>query len=160
MSPHTLGPSFAGVFVRELDRLVHLVEDYPDEADLWRVEGSVRNPPGTLALHLAGNLEHYVGTILGGTDYVRDRDGEFGDREVPRSELVARIRAARATIASVLERLSDEELLATAPDGLPGSLDGEEVSAAGFLAHLTWHTGWHLGQIDYHRRLLVGGEAL
>ncbi len=160
MSSRTLGPAFARVFVRELDRLVRLVEDYPDEADLWRVEGSVRNAPGTLALHLAGNLEHYLGAVLGGTEYARDREREFGDRAVPRAEIVARIRSARDTVDSVLGGLSDEELLAPAPAGLPGSLDGEEVSTAGFLTHLTWHTGWHLGQIDYHRRLLVGGDAL
>ncbi len=155
----SLGPAFASILVRELDRLIRQLEAYPDEADLWTTPGSTRNSPGTLALHLAGNLEHFVGSVLGGTDYVRDRDAEFGDRDVPRDEIVRRIRACQATLRDVLGGVDDATLLAGYPARLPASL-GEHASSAAFLAHLTWHFGWHLGQIDYHRRMQVGGEAV
>ena len=163
MSGATLGPAFAGILVRELDRLIRLVEAYPDEESLWETAGSAKNSAGTLALHLVGNLEHFVGAGLGGTGYVRDREAEFGDRDVSRAEIVARIRGCQETMRASLEARSDEELLGAYPSPLPGtlaaSLDGE-ATAASMLAHLTWHLGWHLGQIDYHRRILVGGEAV
>lgn len=160
MNDSILGPAYARILVRELDRLVRLVEAYPDEADLWRTEGSITNSGGTLALHLVGNLEHFVGAVLGETGYVRDREAEFGDRDVPREDIVRRIRACQQALRDTLEGLGDEALLGAYPATLPASLGGEGVPAATFLTHLTWHLGWHLGQIDYHRRMLVGGEAV
>lgn len=159
MSAATLGPAFARILSRELDRLVRLLESYPDEESLWRVEGSVRNSPGTLALHMVGNLEHFVGAVLGDTGYLRDREAEFGERDLSRKEIIGRIRGCQKTVRTTLDGLSDRTLLTTYPATLPASL-GEDVSAAEFLAHLTWHLGWHLGQVDYHRRLLVGGDAV
>jgi hypothetical protein len=159
MNARILGPAYAQILVRELERLVRQVEGYPDEADLWRTSGSVKNSAGTLALHLAGNLEHFVGTALGGTGYVRDREGEFGDRDVPRDEIVRRIRACQATMRDTLTDMDDATLLAAYPAQAPASL-GDDVATATFLTHLIWHLGWHLGQIDYHRRMLVGGEAV
>lgn len=156
----TLGPAYASILTRELDRLVRQIEAYPDEADLWRTEGSITNSAGTLALHLAGNLEHFVGAALGGSGYIRDRDAEFGDRGVARDEIVRRIRACQDAIRDTLSEIPDATLLAPYPGKAPASLGGEGVSAATFLTHLTWHLGWHLGQIDYHRRMLVGGEAV
>lgn len=159
MSGTTLGPAFARILTRELERLIRLLEAYPDEESLWRVEGSVRNSAGTLALHMAGNLEHFVGHVLGESDYVRDREAEFGERDVPRGEMIRRIRRCQETVRESLDTMSDETLLDPCPGPLPGSL-GAEPSAAEFLTHLTWHLGWHLGQVDYHRRLLVGGDAV
>lgn len=159
MSGRTLGPAFAGILNRELDRLVRLLEAYPDDESVWAVSGSVENSAGTLALHLAGNLEHFVGAVLGGSGYVRDREAEFGARDVSRAEMIRRIRRCQASVRAALEDRSDAELLEAFPATLPASL-GEGVSAAAFLAHLTWHLGWHLGQVDYHRRLLVGGDPV
>lgn len=159
MTSSTLASAYARVLTRELDRLVRLLEAYPDEASVWRTAGSATNSAGTLALHLVGNLEHFVGAVLGETGYVRDREAEFGDRDVPREEIVARIRRCQETLSGALQGRSDEALLAAYPATLPASL-GEDVSAAEFLAHLTWHLGWHLGQVDYHRRILVGGDPV
>ena len=158
-STPVLGPAFASILVRELERLVRQVEAYPDEADLWRTPGTTKNSAGTLALHLAGNLEHFIGAVLGWSGYVRDREAEFGDRDVPREEVIRRIRACQRTMQETLGRMDDDTLLAAYPSQLPASL-GEHATSAAFLAHLTWHFGWHLGQIDYHRRMLVGGEAV
>jgi hypothetical protein len=159
MNDPVLGPAYASILIRELERLVRQLEAYPDEADLWRTPGSVKNSAGTLALHLAGNLEHFVGTVLGETGYVRDREGEFGDRDVSRDEIIRRIRACQETMRETLGGMDDATLLAPYPGPLPATL-GSEVASAAFLTHLTWHFGWHLGQIDYHRRILVGGEAV
>jgi len=161
MSDFVLGPAFATLLTRELERLVRQVEAYPDEADLWCTPGSVTNSAGTLALHLAGNLEHFVGGALGGSGHVRDRDEEFGDRDVPRGEIIRciRIRACRTNVRRALEARSDATLLTAYPGQAPASL-GEGVTAATFLTHLTWHLGWHLGQIDDHRRAVAGGNPV
>jgi hypothetical protein len=157
----TAGKEFALIVGRELDRLSELVASYRDPASLWRVTGAAQNPPGTLALHLAGNLEHYVGAVLGGTGYVRDRDAEFADREVPKEEILRRIASAKRAATSTLERLDDETL----GQMYPASTGAGEMGGIGegttrhFLVHLTWHLGWHLGQIYYHRQLLAEQAA-
>lgn len=151
----TLGPSFAFILNRGLGRLAEQLVSYADERNLWMVGGQTKNSPGTLALHLVGNLEHFIGNVLGGTGYERDRDAEFGERDVPREELLKRIDACRQTMSDTLGALSDEQILAPYPAESPMGLGDE--SAHTFLLHLTGHLSWHLGQIDYHRRIVGGG---
>ena len=152
----TAGKEFAEIVGRELDRLSELIASYRDPDSLWNVTGDAQNPPGTLALHLAGNLEHYVGAVLGGTGYLRDRDAEFANRDVPKEEILRRIASAKKVAISTLEELNDEALEQT----YPASTGAGEIGGIGegttrhFLVHRMWHLGWHLGQIYYHRRLL------
>jgi len=128
------------------------VRAYPDEESLWLDAPGIANPGGTLALHLAGNLLHYVGALLGGSGYERDRDAEFSRRDVPRKEILDRIDDARRAVESVLPGLDREGLRRPFPQP-PERMAGIETGA--FLLHLVSHTGYHLGQIDYHRRILV-----
>jgi len=148
----SLGGDLAEVFGRELDRVRDEIEAYGDEDALWRVQGAQKNAPGTLVLHLVGNLLHYIGAEIGGTGYVRDREAEFADRDVPRAELLARVAECRAVIVPVLESTDDEVMDGAYPGGLPGRMAGATTRA--FLVHLTWHIGWHLGHIYYHRLAL------
>ena len=152
----TLGESFAFILDRDLGRVAEQIQAYPDDATLWTVVPGTLNSGGTLALHLAGNLEHFIGAVLGKTDYVRDRDAEFGDRDVPRSEILRRIEACRANVRSALQAMTDDDVMAPYPGTSPRGL-GEE-NAHTFLLHLTAHFSWHLGQLDYHRRMLSGIE--
>jgi len=141
---------------RELDRLSAEIEAYDDESDLWVTRGGQKNAPGTLALHLVGNLMHYIGTGLGETGYVRDRDAEFNDRDVPRTEILRRIASCRDTVTGVLERVDDATMSGTFPGEPPERLRG--ITTRRFLLHLCWHLGWHVGQIYYHR-LSARGDA-
>jgi len=148
-----LGGDFARILDRDLGSLAEQIETYPDDAGVWRSGGSIKNSAGTLALHLVGNLEHFVGAVLGGTDYVRDRDAEFGERDVPRGEILERIDHCRAVVAEALAALPDEALAEPYPGRTPPMLEGASTHL--FLLHLAAHLAWHLGQIDYHRRLLA-----
>jgi hypothetical protein len=148
----TLGSSFAFILDRDLGRLGEQIDSYPTEESLWAVSGSIENSAGTLALHLVGNLEHFVGGVLGSTGFVRDREAEFADRNVPRHALHARIEACRAHVTRTLVAMSDDEVLAPYPGESPRGLGDE--TAHTFLLHLAAHFSWHLGQIDYHRRLV------
>jgi hypothetical protein len=112
---------------------------------------------GTLVLHLAGNIQHYLGARLGDTGYVRDRPAEFARRGVARRELVREIEAARAAVKAALSGPS-------APDpgaDFPETVGGVKVATGEYLVHLTTHFAYHLGQIDYHRRFVTGqGTAI
>lgn len=140
---------------RELDAVRRSVEVYPDEASLWAVPGGLPNPGGTLVLHIAGNLQHYVGAQLGGTGYVRDRDAEFARRDVPRAELLAEIDRARDAVTAGLADIGPERLAAPYPEPVAG----RRVATSDFLVHLLAHLAYHLGQLDYHRRTVTGDRA-
>ncbi len=143
------------LILRDLDALVRELEAYPDTAALWAMPAGLPNSGGTLALHLAGNLEHFVGAVLGRTGYVRDRDAEFRTRGLPREEVVQRVVRARTVVGSVLERLSEADL----EREFPIPVGGVRVAQGDFLAHLAVHLGYHLGQVDYHRRAVTGDRT-
>ena len=135
------------LFVRDLEKLIVQLEGYSSDAAVWVLAGEIKNSAGTLALHLVGNLNQYIGVGLGHTDFVQDRPAEFATRNVPRAELISQI---RATI-TVLERVLGPDLdpLRTYPD----EVLGYPMTTQYFLIHLYGHLNWHLGQVDYHRRL-------
>ncbi len=137
---------------RDLRALAREVEAYADERDLWRLPPGVGNSGGTLALHLAGNLQHYIGRHLGATAYRRDRPGEFAERDVPRAELLRRIEAARQAVRAAADRIGEAELAGDFPE----AVGGVRVDTGEYLVHLAVHLAYHLGQVDYHRRLVTG----
>jgi DinB superfamily len=140
------------IFARDLRALRREIEAYPEERDLWQVPPGITNPGGNLALHLAGNLQYFVGTVLGGTGYVRDRGAEFARRDVPRAELLRQVDAALAAVAQTMARLREPDLAKPYPQ----PVGGVTLSTGDFLLHLAAHFTYHLGQVDYHRRLLTG----
>jgi hypothetical protein len=151
MLQHTI----SSLITRELRALARELAVYPDEASIWALPPGAPNSAGTLALHLVGNLKHFVGARLGGTGYVRDRDAEFARRDVPRAELVRMIDETIAVVERSLAAVSDDALGATYPQAL-GKWSAE---TGDFLAHLAVHLAYHLGQVDYHRRLVTGDAA-
>src|SRR5437762_2625765 len=145
----------AGILVRDLRALRREVEAFADERDLWRVPPGISNSAGTLALHLAGNIRHYIGAVLGRTGYVRDRDAEFALRDVPRTDLLADIDAALVAVERGMARVSDADLTRPYPDPPRGLA----VTTRDYLIHLVAHFTYHLGQVAYHRRLLAAPSA-
>ena len=138
------------IFERDLAKLKAEVEAYPNEGDLWRVEGAIANSAGNLCLHLAGNLRHFFGAVLGGTEYVRDRDAEFNVKFVPRATLLAEVDAAAREVKAVLEKITDVDL----EKNYPIEVFGHPMTTEFFIVHLATHLNYHLGQINYHRRIL------
>jgi len=139
----------AELFARDLQRLESAVAAYATDDALWTLSGQVRNPGGTLCLHLCGNLRHFVGHVLGGLPYIRDREHEFGARDRTKVELLAEVERTRNDVAQALARLTPEQLEAPYPQRV---LEREWNTAA-FLLHLYGHLNYHLGQLDYHRRM-------
>jgi hypothetical protein len=145
-------PSVIAILDRDLRALRREIEAYPDEDSLWLTPAGVSNSAGTLALHLAGNVQHYLGARLGGTGYVRDRPAEFARRHVPRAEIVQEIEAARKSLAAAQSRLTGSDLTEDFPEVI-GNLQFE---TGDYLIHLVSHFTFHLGQLDYHRRMVTG----
>jgi uncharacterized damage-inducible protein DinB len=140
------------LYERDLNKLKEEIELYTDEADLWKTGGDIINPAGNLCLHLTGNLKHFFGAVLGGTGYVRTRDAEFSTKNVAKSELLQGIDEAKSVVLSTLEKLTDEDFAKT----YPIEVFGKPMTTGFFLTHLATHLNWHLGHINYHRRLLAG----
>jgi DinB superfamily len=151
-----LATELAALYVRDLGRLVQELRAFPDTRALWRAAPGVTNAAGTLALHLEGNLREYVGRQLGQIAYTRDRPREFSARDIEQAELVSRIEALREAIPKVIGALSPERLDATYPE----PFDGSSISTRQFLIHLSGHLNYHLGQIDYLRRVTTGDGAI
>ena len=136
------------LITRELRAFRRELEAYPDDASVWRAVPGLPNTGGTLALHVAGNLRHFIGGVVGRDGYVRDRDAEFSRRDVPRAELIAGLDAAIASVEHALESPSKDLLRGAYPEPVAK----RTVGASDFLFHLVAHLAYHLGQIDYHRR--------
>jgi len=152
----TLPDELAALFVRDLTRLAQQLRAFPDTAALWKLAPGVANAAGTLALHLEGNLREYVGRQLGGIEYSRDRPREFSARGIEQDDLIDRMETVRETVRNVIGALTPAVLEAPYPE----PYDGAPISTRQFLIHLSGHLNYHLGQIDYLRRVITGDGAI
>ncbi|WP_323756894.1 DinB family protein [Roseivirga sp.] len=136
---------------RDLDLLSNEVESYSKEENMWITEGEITNTAGNLALHICGNLQHFIGAVLGKTGYERNRDFEFSGKNVSRTELLDSIQETKTAVTDTLQRLPESVLNYPYPHRI---FNNKEMSTLFFLIHLQGHLNYHLGQINYHRRLL------
>lgn len=140
------------LMTRELEAFAREVELFPDDETLWRTVPGVANSAGNLALHVCGNLKHFVGGVLGGSGYVRHREAEFAARSGRREDVARQVRETAGVVSAVLTRLPREIL-----DGpYPEVHDGAQLPCGTFLLHLCAHLAFHLGQAGYLRRALTG----
>ena len=138
------------LFERDLEKLKQEIELYGIESNLWKTEGNIANSAGNLCLHLLGNLNTYIGAEIGGTGYIRNRPEEFSLKDIPRAELIQRIDSTIYQINESLEQLKEKNL----EEEYPLLVLESKTSYLFFLIHLTTHLNYHLGQINYHRRLI------
>ena len=142
--------SLVELFIRDLNKLNDEILAYPDEYSLWEVDARIKNSGGNLAIHIIGNLNHFIGAHLGSTSYIRQRDKEFNDKNVPRELIIDHIKDIKNILNDVLSSLNNEVL----SRNYPIEVFGKPMSTEYFLIHLHGHLNYHLGQINYHRRLL------
>jgi uncharacterized damage-inducible protein DinB len=138
------------LFTRDLNRLRNEIALYQHEDIIWKIDGNIANSAGNLCLHLVGNLNTYIGKEIGKTNYIRNRELEFSLKQVPRTELLAMIDNTIKVVNQALHNLDEQALEAEYP-----VLVFEAKTSTGFLlVHLATHLTYHLGQVNYHRRLL------
>ena len=142
---------FAVLFERDLLKLRDEIRNFKDDDNIWRREDGVSNSAGTLVLHLAGNLNYCIGTLIGNTGYVRDRVKEFSTVDVPRENLLEAIGNLVEVVKHSFEGMDQQKLDAIYPLEMFG-----QQSTAYYLTHFYGHLNYHLGQINYLRRVLEG----
>lgn len=138
------------LIARDLRQLCNEIDSFTDEADLWRTEGAVKNSAGNLCLHLCGNLRYFVGSVLGGGTYIRDREREFAAKGIPKAELLQEVDRTMAAVDAALTGLSAERLA----HPFPVNVLPETTTTGHILLHLYGHLSYHLGQVNYIRRVL------
>ncbi|WP_339702125.1 DUF1572 family protein [uncultured Marixanthomonas sp.] len=137
-------------FERDLNKLITEIELYKNEETIWRVEKNIANSAGNLTLHVIGNLHTFIGKEIGKTGYVRNRELEFTQKNVSRQELIDGIKDTIKMVKNSLASITNEDLKKEYPVMKFSKIESTEY----LLVHLTTHLTYHLGQINYHRRLM------
>jgi uncharacterized damage-inducible protein DinB len=144
------------LFARDLDGMKRQILDHPDDDSVWDRPEGISNPAGNLAFHVAGNLQHFIGAVLGDTGYRRDRDAEFANRAGSRAEIASELDRTAKVVDATLARLDKSSLDRPYPE----PLGGVSMSTRRCLAHLAMHLAYHLGQVDVLRRTRTGRGAV
>jgi hypothetical protein len=137
------------LMLRDLGKLRKEIEAYPSNELLWVIRGDTKNPGGNLCLHLCGNLQHYIGAVLGKSGYVRNRDAEFSKRDLTKDTLLKEIDVTINIVPKTLEKLDSSMI----EQPYPENVFDRPMTTGYFLIHLAGHLNYHLGQVNYHRRL-------
>ena len=137
-----------------LPKIERCLEILTDEDVWWRAnEGS--NSIGNLLLHLEGSTRGWIVNVAGGSRSPRDRQQEFDEREqLPRAELIARLRRTLAEADAVLARLDAEALLERR------QTRGEDVTVLLAVYHAVEHFSMHTGQIIMLAKMRSGDLRL
>tara|TARA_B100000963_G_scaffold89172_1_gene76802 strand:- start:640 stop:1083 length:444 start_codon:yes stop_codon:yes gene_type:complete len=138
------------LFERDLNKLSYEIEAYITEKSIWQIEKNINNSAGNLCLHIIGNLNWYIGAQLGGTGYMRDRELEFSSTNIPKDDLLLEIDKTKSVLDNALNKITVSQLELE----YPILVFDEKTTTHYFLIHLTTHLAYHLGQINYHRRLI------
>lgn len=137
-------------FKGELNKLITEIELYKNEENIWRIEKNISNSAGNLTLHLIGNLHTFIGKEIGKTNYIRNRELEFTQQKVSRIELINNINSTIEMVEKSLISITNEEL----KNDYPILKFSKAATNEYLLVHLIKHLTYHLGQINYHRRLI------
>ncbi|MGN6267787.1 MAG: DinB family protein [Ginsengibacter sp.] len=137
-------------FERDLDKLKEEISLFKNEDDVWKIKDGITNSAGNLTMHLLGNLNHFIGKTLGHTDYVRKRDEEFSLKNISREKLISDINSLKEVIKNSLSNLSDEDL----KKEFPVKIQEQTFTTQNMLIYLLAHFNYHLGQVNYLRRML------
>jgi uncharacterized damage-inducible protein DinB len=140
----------AEVYERGIHALIAELRLYADEKTIWITEKEISNSAGNLCLHLIGNLNHFIGSVLGNTGYLRNRDAEFSSKNIPRAEMIATLEQTNEVVKKTLLKLASADL----EKEFPLEIMGMKNATAFWLIHFACHLNYHIGQINYHRRLI------
>lgn len=144
--------SFYQQFLDRLE-LIHqgigeTLEGLPQEAIDW-VPGADMNSLGILAAHVAGSEKHWLGDIVAGEPTGRDRAAEFRTRGRDAAALGAELQAMLRYGASVVGKLSVDDLTA----GRVSHSDGRMTPVGECLLHVLSHAAMHAGHMQVTRQL-------
>jgi hypothetical protein len=145
-----LSQTLSNLFERDLEKLKTELLAYENEGAMWVVVPGIGNSAGNLGLHIVGNLKNFIGAALGNTGYLRNRDAEFTTKDVPREKIIADINEVISIVKSTVGALTPAQL----DEIYPLDKWKDPVTVNFLLLHLLTHLSYHLGQVNYHRRLV------
>lgn len=140
------------LYSRDLGALITEMESFNEESNIWEVKPGISNSAGNLCLHICGNLQHFIGAGIGNSGYIRERDLEFSLKDVPLAELIDIINRTKEIVISTLDKIQASDL----DEIYPITLREESFTTEHFILHLQAHLNYHLGQINYLRRIIEG----
>jgi hypothetical protein len=146
--------NYRDIFIRYLDQLKEEITAFNNEEDLWLIRGTINNPPGVLCVHLCGNLQHYIGAVIGNSGYIRNRDQEFKAKNIPKDELLRELENTRNAVLTAFDNIDDKDLAKM----YPPLHYGENVNYSNALSRTASHLSYHVGQINYYRRTLANNK--
>jgi hypothetical protein len=140
---------YTEIYLRETQTLYNQVDSYTSEESLWKVVDGISNSGGNLCLHLIGSLNHFMGATLGNTGYVRNRDAEFAIKGIAKEELLRMLGDTQMMLKAVLSNLTEADLEKEYPFDFLG-----KQTTRWYLNQFLLHLNYHLGQLNYHRRIV------
>ena len=138
------------LFEKDINKLIEEISLFKSEENLWKIREGITNSAGNLSLHLIGNLNHFIGATLGNSGYIRERDKEFSERNIPRKQLIDDLNNTLTVIKNALTALPEADL----EKEYPGAVNQKISSTGHMLIYLLNHFNYHLGQVNYLRRML------
>jgi len=138
------------LFEKDINKLIEEIGLFKNEEDIWKIKEGVSNSAGNLSLHLVGNLNHFIGATLGNSGYVRERDKEFSEKNIPGTQLIEALNSTVSVIKQTLAALPEEDL----KKDFPVAINQKIISTEYMLVYLLNHFNYHLGQVNYLRRLI------
>ncbi|HMS64932.1 MAG TPA: DUF1572 family protein [Ignavibacteria bacterium] len=142
--------SFKKLYIDFLDALIKEVSLYKNEENIWKLSGSISNTAGNLCLHICGNLNHFYGAVLLKNGYARERDMEFSKKNVSTAELIKCVEETKSMIEEFFDSVTAEDINKIYPE----DKFGENATYGFIFSRLVSHLSYHVGQINYHRRIL------
>jgi hypothetical protein len=138
------------LFEKDINKLIEEIGLFKSEEDIWKIKDGISNSAGNLTLHLIGNLNHFIGATLGNSGYIRERDKEFSEKNIPRTQLIEGLNSTVSVIKQTLAALPEEDL----KKDFPVAINQKIISTEYMLVYLLNHFNYHLGQVNYLRRLI------
>ncbi len=138
------------LYISYLDQLSEEISEYKTETDIWKMAGSIKNSPGNLAMHICGNLKHNFGAVFLRNEYKRNRDHEFSQKDTPKTVILSEIESTKSILKEAFEYLKPGDIVKP----YLGDSYGEGQTIGSVIVRLSFHFAYHLGQINYHRRLI------
>ena len=145
-----LTEDLAKLYERDILKLKAEISLYENEELLWQVAPGTSNSGGNLCLHLLGNLQHYIGAVLGGSGYTRNRAVEFSSKHIPSADMILSLDHTAAIVTKTIRSLSAE----TMETEYPEKVFDYTMTTRYYLMHTLAHLNYHLGQINVHRRVV------
>ena len=151
----TRTPEDTFLYIARSRLVVHLTEQVRlclaalNDQQIWWRANEQSNAIGNLVLHCAGSTRYYIGHVVGGSDFVRDRDAEFSERrEIPKDELLSTLDGAISEADTVLSTFDASRLLERT-DRTPKPTTFMQVIGLQLVHYAT-----HTGQIAFATKML------